>query len=125
MVNQKEIIVAILEKAKTGLMSLEELCKSWEQIDESELTKLLYEDVFDALTHLPSKSLFNKDVDFDFWRNQFEYRSMWLDVVLIESFDDEHSILEARKKILPRLQDMTNEELMVKYSLKTGKEGLG
>lgn len=112
MVNQKKIIVAILEKAKTGLMSLEEFCKSWEQIEESGLTKVLYEDASEALIHLPSKSLVSKEIDFEFWRNQFEYRSLWLDLVLIELFDSESSILDARKKILPRLQNLTDAEII-------------
>lgn len=112
--NQKDFLISIVDKAKSGKFPIAKFNKDWEQVENSKFTKTLYEDIYEALVHLPSRSLFSNEIDYDYWHNQYEYKLLCIDLLLLQKTESEFSFLSFRESLLPEIQALTLAEIIKK-----------
>ena len=84
----------ICNQALEGKLSIEEFFKIWPQEDSDVFLKVVFEDVEDAVEHLPS-SFITKKVDWNGWKKTDTYKNLLIDNELLKfSGSDPEELLE-------------------------------
>ena len=110
---ERNVLIKIFKKASQGTISLEELNREWKLLSKSSLIDLFYEDIQDAVVHLPTKSFFSKELKLEYWREQREYKILAAELILLEHCLDLSQCFRIREAILPRIFDF-DEQLILK-----------
>jgi hypothetical protein len=89
-----KIAQKICRQALKGKLSLEEFFKIWPQENQDAFLKIVYEDVEDAVEHLPS-SFITKKIDWNAWKKMDTYKNLLIDNELLALWvSDPQKLLE-------------------------------
>jgi hypothetical protein len=94
-------IKRILTYAMNGNLNLTQFYELWpEEVNNNPWFKCLYDDLEDAITHMPGK-FFKKGIDYDAWLGTYDYYRLLTDYLLLNYPEKkEEKLLACRKHLL-------------------------
>lgn len=99
----------ICSSALKGKLSLDKFLKIWPQENQDIFLKIVYEDIEDAVEHLPSSFITNK-IDWNAWKKTDTYKNLLIDHELLAFWiNDPERLLEchnvvAKKQLKPEAE---------------------
>lgn len=103
--NQTLIISSILEKVLEAKITLDEFEEQWKRVKiDSTVSECIYDDVVEAIIHTPT-FIFSGKIDFQMWRNQYEYAVVLIDKLQVSNILEPKRWLGTRAYVLKNLND--------------------
>lgn len=103
----------LLRLALEAKLLLDDLKKEWPMIeDNSKVIKILYEDLEEAVIHVPSFML-TKKIDYKMWYSQYERKVLACDFHLMPYIGNSELWMELREKLINGSDDWTFDSIKI------------